>query len=242
MIKYLKLSLLMFLSINGLLSAKTEDLRVSVIIPCYFEHVIYLEDLLKHYEAQTILPDEVVISVSEAEKVPKLLIGDLMNKKWAFPVRYVLSKKSMLAGENRNEACRVATGDIFITQDADDIPNPNRVEVVKFFFDKYKVDHLIHLFSSGSNFNLKELDNIDFVYLKNFNEIWRKAPEAHHGNIAIRRNVFEKIQWTNKPRGEDVEFNFKVYRSRKFKCIVVLDKLVDYRRRFSSENFKQNKP
>ena len=229
MIKYLKLNLFILLSINSLLSANAESLQVSVIIPCHFKHVIHLENLLKHYESQTVLPDEVVISISEVEKAPESLIDSLMNKNWAFPVKYILSKEKVYAGGNRNKACQIATGDIFVCQDADDLPYSNRIEVIKFFFNTHKIDHLMHLYRYSHNSEKPQVkvDDINFIYLKRFDDIWEAGEDIHNGNVAIRKNVFEKIQWTNKPRGQDVEFNRKV--CEKFNCIVILEPLIIYR-------------
>jgi len=44
----------------------------SVIIPCYYGHFKYLPELLEALCQQTELPDEVVISISEANKIPAL--------------------------------------------------------------------------------------------------------------------------------------------------------------------------
>lgn len=45
--------------------------KVSVIVPCYYGHFHCLPGLLKTLSCQTSLPDEVVISLSEANKVSK---------------------------------------------------------------------------------------------------------------------------------------------------------------------------
>ena len=50
-----------------------ETLKTSIIIPCHPKHAQYLYELLKFYENQTILPNEVVISLSEANQVDLIL-------------------------------------------------------------------------------------------------------------------------------------------------------------------------
>ena len=47
-------------SINQLISSET----VSVIIPCHYKHFNYIDNLLRHYENQTILPDEIMVKSS----------------------------------------------------------------------------------------------------------------------------------------------------------------------------------
>ena len=56
------------------------------------------------------------------------------NMKYPFKVIYIFHKECKYAGDNRNCACEKASGDIFITQDADDIPHPQRIEIIKYMF------------------------------------------------------------------------------------------------------------
>jgi cellulose synthase/poly-beta-1,6-N-acetylglucosamine synthase-like glycosyltransferase len=50
------------------LRANKHDFSVAVIIPCYHGHFKFLENLLNEYTKQTKLPDQIVISISEADK------------------------------------------------------------------------------------------------------------------------------------------------------------------------------
>lgn len=145
MLKYAKVLLVMvFMQIVCL---GNTGIKVSIIIPCHSKHAIYLPELLQAYASQTVLPDEVVIAVSESELMPDALLKVLQNSKWPFPIKYVLSKEKAFAGENRNKACAIATGDLFVCQDADDLPTTNRIEVIKYFFNTHEIDHLMHLFN-----------------------------------------------------------------------------------------------
>ena len=69
----------------------TCHVKVSVIIPCHFKHAYLLHPLLQLFERQTRLPDEVVISLSEANKVSRSIIATLENEEWLFPVKLLLS-------------------------------------------------------------------------------------------------------------------------------------------------------
>lgn len=119
------------------------DVKTSVIIPCYHGNARFLYSLLKLYERQTILPDEVVISLSEAHFVPEA-IDKIRNEEWKFPVKVLTSDDQHYAGWNRNNGCSYSQGDILILQDADDIPHPKRVEEIIFFFKQYDLDHCVH--------------------------------------------------------------------------------------------------
>lgn len=225
--------LLLSFCIYNLTIATSSDLKVSVIIPCHYKHVVYLYDLLKSYELQTTLPDEIILALSEINLAPQALIAKLKNENWKFPVKYTETNQQAYAGNNRNAACKIATGDIFVCQDADDLPNRRRIEIIKFLFNTHDIDHLMHgYYDSHSNFKYDDqltnlrLQDIKSIHLKQYSD-WHNFA-VHNGNIAIRRHVFDKIQWENRPKGdEDVRFNEKVYKQ--FKHAITLIPLIHYR-------------
>lgn len=214
---------------------------VSIIIPCSPKHVGHLESLLYVLEKQTTLPDEVVISLSGKNEVLPCVLKNLQDKSWQFLVKIISSEKKQSAGENRNIACKHAVGDIFILQDADDIPHPQRVEIIKKCFENYKINLLLHQYYLSTAVH----SNIDFVKIDHIKKILIDTPECfpslkicnlqlHHGNIAISRKVFDKIKWSKKFEvGEDVEFNGKVYLKYK-KFLAVKHPLLYYRQHLSS--------
>src|SRR5579872_1475277 len=218
-------------------SSQQRTVKTSLIIPCYYGHAKFLHKLLEIYEQQTVLPDEVVIALSEINKIEPSLIESLQNKKWSFPVTVVASEKKMNPGENRNNACSHASGDIFICQDADDIPHPQRIEIIKYFFENFEIDHLLHQF-------IFEHDQLEFVMDKtlighifpsHINEAWQvdKVGYITAGNPSMRRTVFQKIKWGNGRAGEDVLFNSDVY-DHFDKRIVIKFPLYIYRYKLSS--------
>lgn len=231
--KYKKYFFLLNFGICNLTMAANSDLKVSVIIPCHYKHVTYLYDLLKSYELQTTLPDEIVISLSEINLAPHALIAKLKNENWKFPVKYVETNQQAYAGNNRNAACKVAIGDILVSQDADDLPNRRRIEIIKFLFSTHDIDHLMHgYYDSHSTFKYDDqltslqLQDIKLLHLKKHSD-WQNFA-IHNGNIAIRRHVFDKIQWKNQSAiGEDICFNEKVYKQ--FKHAIILTPLIHYR-------------
>lgn len=218
-------------------------LTTSLIVPCCPKHAPRLFELLKIYENQTLLSDEVVISLSESNLVQAEVLDALQNELWSFPILLILSQEKLYAGQNRNRACEHAQGDIFICQDADDIPHPQRIEIIKYFFDHYKVDHLIHQFIFGSptqdliidKYYYTCIEQLLFFYNEEISDAWRKRVPLCPGNPAVARHVFEKIQWSDMPRGQDVEFNEKVY-AQFDNCFAVRVPLLVYRQFLSSTN------
>jgi glycosyltransferase involved in cell wall biosynthesis len=219
-------------------SALNGDLTTSLIVPCCAKHATHLFGLLKIDENQTVLPDEVVISLSESKQVESHILNALHNGTWTFPVTLILSEKKLYAGENRNKACEHATGDIFICQDADDIPHPQRVEIIKYFFESYHVEHLIHQYikidddtiPSFEQYN--HLNQIRPFFPKYFYEVWLLDTFAN-GNIAITKNIFEKFKWNDMPRGQDSAFNQEVYAAFR-RTIAIKIPLLIYRTSLSS--------
>jgi hypothetical protein len=216
---------------------------MSLIIPCHYKHAPHLYPLLKAYEKQTVLPDEVVIALSECDKVDASLLGELRETPWKFPVIIITSATQKFAGENRNLACAQAQGDIFVLQDADDLPHPQRLEIIRYFFTTYDVDHLMHQFISMPTEHRRYffLPYADMGAIPHF---WpTHFAEAHlnfipvgdhamggytHGNTALRRHVFNSVQWNANRSGQDYDFNQSVYAQ--FKKVIVLKvPLVVYR-------------
>lgn len=193
---------------------RPKNCRVSIIIPCKYTHAQFLYTSLKAYEQQTVIPHEVVISLSEAHLADEAIIAQLQNEPWQFSLQLIMSDHVIWAGENRNIACRHAHGDIFLCHDADDLPHPQRVEIIKYLFDRYNVDHLMHNFMYSHEFHSfapYNVSRITFKAPRNYVDA-NRDPRNHNGNIAISRNLFNKIQWPNDMKGQDVHFNRMVYK------------------------------
>ena len=212
------------------------NLKISIIIPCSYKHAQLLHPLLKLYAQQTVLPYEVIISLSEASKAPGEYIRQIEYGRWPFHIKLLFSEFKHYAGTNRNIACSRATGDIFICQDADDIPHPQRVEIIKYFFEHYDIDHLLHLFTLSKNSApLPFLDpqTIELAHETKYEKARTYNPKIHNGCSAITREVFDRIQWPDTAHHEDGIFNYKVYQNFK-NCMILRASLYIYRNELSS--------
>lgn len=233
------------------------NLSVSVIIPCHHEDAYLLKNLLKIYLKQTVLPQEIVISCSglnqmtnkQKQKLDKLVVWSSslvdINVKWS------LHKGSLLPGGNKNAACSVAVGDIIIVQDADDIPHVQRVEIIKWWFDHYDINHLGHTFIRRYESKMiSSKSYLDLTYNRNrFKSIeymisYRRLPEFFHqmpkslrvkitnGEVAFLRSLFSEMghRWDDKLKAaEDTRFN-RLVESKYRKSINLVDKLIIYNR------------
>ncbi len=240
MFRYLRVALVISILL-GTLELQARNLSTSVIIPCSCHHAHLLCDLIKLYEHQTVLPDEIIISLSESGTVDPSIIDALHNEPWKMPVHILLSEKVQYAGENRNICCKQAHGDIFILQDADDIPHPQRVEIIRYCFERYKIDHLMHEFRTIQSPQevitpqmIADLQTLPVWFARNIEEVHNRN-RYHNGNEAISRKIFEKFQWSKKRRGQDHDFNANV--NFHFKKILVVDvPLIYYRQYLSTLN------
>lgn len=189
-------------------------LKTSIIIPCHYTHFDFLEEILFAHTKQTILPDEIIVSLSEAHHIDKERIQTLENHPWPFEVKILCTNEKKAAGENRNIACEKVTGDLVICIDADDLPHNRRTELVKYFFENYQINCLFHLYSSDeSNFFSKiETRKIRSNYLKDYKKFTYHGFNAiPHAHICFLRDLFNKVQWPSTYRLEDINFNIEVF-------------------------------
>lgn len=198
-------------------------MKTSLIIPCTSKHFVEnLPKILKSYELNTVQPDEIIVSLSEYKNVEK----DKFNKE---ELKYILQcidnkifKKFILLnhydkkthGPNRQAGSEVASGDILIYGDADDVALPQRIEVIKYFFENFDVQHLNHQWIGDINKSrILDVTNIKYVspekvyshYFPNNNLIdCNKVCHSYGGDLlpyitaghtAVLKSSLEKIRW-----------------------------------------------
>lgn len=194
-------------------------MKTSLIIPVIPKHFENLPAILDQYLQGTVIPDEVVISLSEAH----IINADLRNnlkKNYAekfTDLTLLETDQKLLHGPNRQHASDVAKNEILIYQDADDRPHPQRIEVIKYFFEHNDIMQLNHAcIPSFESFQPVDIDKIETVqsdelYQKYFPHGQLKDCLAvtgaygagygliHAGVVSIRREVLEKVKWRDVP-------------------------------------------
>ena len=226
-------------------------MKTSLVIPCTPQHFVEsLPSVLKAYSNSTKLPDEVVISLSEARLVQrhsmslddaKFLSKCVKNEIFEnFILLSHYDKKSH--GPNRQAGSKVVTGDLIIYNDADDFPHPQRVEIIEYFFENHNIVHLNHgWIPAAIDFENFEKTNISYI---NSEDIYKKYfPNnefsdclgasnygagfvcTHGGNTSILKKVLEKVRWKDWNeligRAEDYEFCMEV--AYNFKKSMIID-------------------
>jgi glycosyltransferase involved in cell wall biosynthesis len=182
---------------------------VSVIITLYPPHFQYITNLIKNIELFTLLPKEVIISISEYNhNFPK--INSTLNIK-LLPVQYKQN-----AAQNRNRAIQCASGDYICIIDGDDFVHIRKLEILnKVILENPKINLLLHNYEMfrGSWDIKKPLDyhNIDihkcYINPTCTNLMTKPERPIHHGHVFFKRNIFNTIKYPeNIWPGEDGYF------------------------------------
>lgn len=201
-------------------------MKTSVVIPATNANFGYLNCILRHYEDGVEKPDEVVVSISNSHLIKPRYIDALENKfSRSFDMKILRHEKQMIQGPNRDAVTKAATGDIIISNDADDIPHPQRVQIIKGVFLHNDVVMLNHAYISKSQrefdpiLQIKKID-CQQVFNHHFPNHIRdekmvaasQRPDAHDlgfnagyggglawwihaGNVAFSKEVFDVMSW-----------------------------------------------
>ncbi len=201
-------------SLTGLeLRPVAKNMKTSVIIPCHADHFPLLEHLLNCYAMQSVVPDEVVISLSEHQRISSLALDALAQHPWPFALKLLRHTQKYTPGKNRNEACTHASGDLLICQDADDLPHPQRVEIIRHLFANYNLEHLLHQWlPTGASLvgHLAEQAALACRTFRIYEQI--DVLNVHNGSVSFLRTLFDKLHWMPLTGiHEDVLFNRSAY-------------------------------
>ena len=194
-------------------------MKISVVIPATDGNFGYLNCILRHYEDSTQTPNEVVISISNAHKLESSDIDWLEDKfKNTFELKVIRHSCTMIQGPNRDSVTKSATGDIIISNDADDIPHPQRVQIIKKLFTENDIVQLNHGYQTKKSFQFvqdMEIVSCEKVFNHHFpncdpnlkdrpnpHDLGFHAPYGgnlpwtiHAGNVAFSKDVFDVMSW-----------------------------------------------
>ena len=212
-------------------------MRASVLIPCVARHIGLLPELFNHLARQTVRPDEVVVSVSGAATMPTAVANAAALHR--FPIRILPQPGFANAARNRNLAADASKGELLIYQDADDLPHPQRVELLRALFETYEIDHAVHYFtrqhwSPGERYEARTVgseaqgeDQFVFSY------------HVTNGNPATTRGVHKTVWWPeNLNVGEDVHFNTAACAKFRSRSAVLRLPLLLYRQHLSGTQYR----
>lgn len=213
---------------------------ISVVIPCIPKHIRYLDDLLRSISEQSVLPYEVIISLSSYnDDDSKNLQERLCNNFQKLIINVLNKKEEAYSGENRNRGIAGCTTKYVTFIDADDLMVPHKLENLLDMFDKYDMDAILH--THGRYDTNKIFDN------EVMKEVKQKSSHIHldakhlklknkivHGHITVKKSVFDVVkQDPSMRRGQDSHFVRRVI-DNGFKIYLIDKNLSIYREHLSS--------
>lgn len=142
-------------------------MKTSLVIAATDGNFGYLNCILAHYRDGTVKPDQVVLSISNAHLIDSQRISFLRDKYSSVfeDLKIIEHNKIMIQGPNRDAATMAADNEIIISNDADDIPHPQRVEIIKHFFEHHDIVHLNHSYQTKENkfFHFVDINSVQVL-------------------------------------------------------------------------------
>lgn len=190
--------------------------KISIVIPCHYKHFHFVDKLLKIYNEQSRVPDEIIIVLCEAGKMAQKNIKNIEEKTYKFMLKIIKINRRSPAGNNRYLGTKEASGNIIIFQDADDYPHIQRVEIIEYFFNKFPdIVHICHAYSRTNIIRAININEIKYEIMKHnifLNHREMSKYSLTNGNIAIRKSIMNEVKWELKKfRGQDVAFNRNIF-------------------------------
>jgi hypothetical protein len=207
--------------------------KISVFIPCIPRHWVFIAGIAAAYASGSVAPAEIVCFLSNAA-------GVATDRRNINGIRVITSNDLVHAGPARQKALDLCSGDIIMYNDAEDIPHPQRVEIVKREFEQNDIMHLTHSFAFINEPKVGRIDKYASWGQKKINETYFRNGRltdckvalsyGHHiarqtaGPCCILKSVLKKVKWESsrnvrlhplaKPGimsgGEDYDFCMKV--------------------------------
>ncbi len=205
------------------------NLNISVCIPCIEAHVKYLPDCLDSIAKQSRCPDEVVICISNIKKETfndvEHVAKSLAMCYAGLNIKFSLTTDAKYAGENRNKAVEIATGDVVTFIDADDVMRYDRVYILDQIFCTYpNIIGVIHRFYENI---LPHSSSATSTFDKKCVKKYQYFDYLHFGHCTFKKILFKDFSYTNKPRGQDVEFFHNIL-SKHIDHLVIYDQPLTY--------------
>lgn len=156
-----------------------------------------LPELIGNIKKQAVQPDEIIVvgnNITEINTEDGIIT-------YAEPTRRSVSF-------SRNKAAELASGDILIFHDVDDVPHVQKIELIKKAFENNEVDAFVHGFLIGSMYPFKYSE----LKMSKITELqfptYLKAPrDVSHGHVSIKKEILNEIKYDEEVTfGEDAEF------------------------------------
>lgn len=207
-------------------------MKISVCVTCWHKDVHFLPKTLELLKKQTFKPYEIIVV---ANNIDELKINDPDVKCF-----FVNERKPV--GWSRNMGAKLATGDIVVFFDVDDVPHKQKLEATNHVFTNTDADCFVHGFTENEE-SINEYETfsaakiteliLPYGYLKSPNG----NNDLHHGHLAAKRDIILQNPYSESLGfyelgfqywGEDVEICRRLF-SLGYKFYYSDRKLINYR-------------
>jgi len=182
-------------------------MKFTLCITCWSEDVHMLNETLSAFNAQTVKPDEIIVVGNNLNNIK---VFDSSIKTFAEPSRRSPSF-------NRNKGAEIASGDIIIYHDVDDLPHSQKIEFIKKAFIEHDVDAFVHGFTDNGMYPYRygdlEIERISKIKQDQYlhSDICTDG-DLHHGHLSIKKDLVTKYQYNEDIYfGEDADFIKRVF-------------------------------
>lgn len=157
---------------------------VSLCITCWHKDIHYLGDLLDSLRLQTVQPNEIIVVGNNIPSPPKL--SDHIKS-------FFLNERKPVSW-SRNKCAELASKDIVIFFDVDDIMHPQKIELTKQVFETTDADCFVHGFLENS----MALEHYESANASLITELlpqgYLKIPngtnrDLHHGHLSVYKDI-----------------------------------------------------
>ena len=183
---------------------------IGIAVPCYVNHSVHIEGLLRNIAASSEKPDRIVISCSSWTRT-----NDVVFIFEGIPVEILYTTRVLNAAQNRNRAAKRLTTDLISFFDADDLMHPKRIEYIRGAFEnRLDISALYH----GYSYDHASKRHDPFWEVGPANLLPNKLvkdPKAvgimaltdppnqfehHHAHVTVRSDIFSHFMFPEHPQ------------------------------------------
>jgi hypothetical protein len=190
-------------------------MSIGIAIPACKSYIHYLESLLRNISEQTIIPDEIAISISDI---------DIYKPKNDYGLNLIIKSfpESKNGAQNRNIAANLLNTDVISFFDCDDLMHPQRTEFLLHSFKDDNVEAVVHDYETekyifdnliGNPYNQPNLEfNVintiyeDLLYPSDVT----KNKRFHNAHVSVRRKIFDILKYDEHFWAPDSLFNKEI--------------------------------
>lgn len=200
------------------------QITISVVVPCYPPHQKYISTLIEQLNNQTVLPDEIIIALSETNDTDTKKFYDTWSLLTSIPLKVVNQEIKAFAAVNRNYGAAHAAHEYIQFLDADDTYHSQLISTVKKYISEYKPDALLYHLTDEKVELESDKEPVRKVFYSSkslfvtafpdgcrveTNEHYNRKPQLfinstiHHGHLCIKYDIWAQSPQENLQGRED---------------------------------------